>query len=78
MIMELWTFINPSFIICVRTKLWLCSRYNCEDESCYLDLARLRGIKYITWQDKSKLIQEDEVRACLKQSLIEEDFFSYM
>ncbi|PSN54636.1 EGF domain-specific O-linked N-acetylglucosamine transferase [Blattella germanica] len=34
--------------------------YNCEDESCYLDLARLRGIKYITWQDKSKLTQEDE------------------
>jgi len=38
------------------------SRYNCEDENCYLDLARLRGVKYITWQDKSKLIQEDEVR----------------
>lgn len=34
--------------------------YNCEDENCYLDLARLRGVKYVTWQDRSKLIQEDE------------------
>ncbi|XP_067003834.2 EGF domain-specific O-linked N-acetylglucosamine transferase isoform X2 [Anabrus simplex] len=34
--------------------------YNCEDESCYLDLARLRGVKYLTWQDKSKLQQQDE------------------
>ncbi|XP_075214327.1 EGF-domain O-GlcNAc transferase isoform X2 [Lycorma delicatula] len=34
--------------------------YNCEDENCYLDLARLRGVKYITWQDKSKLEQQDE------------------
>lgn len=36
-------------------------RYNCEDESCYLDLARLRGVKYITWENKEKLWQEDEV-----------------
>ncbi|XP_022184305.2 EGF domain-specific O-linked N-acetylglucosamine transferase isoform X2 [Nilaparvata lugens] len=34
--------------------------YNCEDENCYMDLARLRGVKYITWQDKSKLEQQDE------------------
>ncbi|KAK9510790.1 hypothetical protein O3M35_005502 [Rhynocoris fuscipes] len=34
--------------------------YNCEDESCYLDLARLRGIKYITWENKAKLHQQDE------------------
>lgn len=34
--------------------------YNCEDENCYLDLARLRGVKYLTWQDKSKLHQQDE------------------
>ncbi|XP_063234785.1 EGF domain-specific O-linked N-acetylglucosamine transferase isoform X2 [Bacillus rossius redtenbacheri] len=34
--------------------------YNCEDESCYLDLARLRGVKYITWKDKSKLFQQDQ------------------
>jgi hypothetical protein len=37
------------------------SRYNCEDEHCYKDLARLRGIKYITWEDKSKLEPQDEV-----------------
>ena len=36
-------------------------RYNCEDESCYADLARLRGVKYITWEDKDKLWQQDEV-----------------
>uniref|UniRef100_A0A1Y1KUM6 Uncharacterized protein n=1 Tax=Photinus pyralis TaxID=7054 RepID=A0A1Y1KUM6_PHOPY len=35
-------------------------RYNCEDENCYFDLARLRGVKYITWEDSTKLIQEDE------------------
>lgn len=34
--------------------------YNCEDESCYADLARLRGVKYITWEDKDKLWQQDE------------------
>nr|CAD7195122.1 unnamed protein product [Timema douglasi] len=34
--------------------------YNCEDESCYLDLARLRGVKYITWQNHTKLVQQDE------------------
>ncbi|VEN39774.1 unnamed protein product [Callosobruchus maculatus] len=29
--------------------------YNCEDASCYFDLARLRGMKYITWQKPDKL-----------------------
>lgn len=24
--------------------------YNCNDESCYRDLARLRGVHYVTWQ----------------------------
>lgn len=36
-------------------------RYNCEDPNCYLDLARLRGIKYITWENKTVLHQQDEV-----------------
>lgn len=36
-------------------------RYNCEDGGCYFDLARLRGVKYITWEKKNKLFQEDEV-----------------
>lgn len=34
--------------------------YNCEDEHCYQDLARLRGVKYITWEKKEALYQEDE------------------
>lgn len=36
-------------------------RYNCEDEHCYKDLARLRGVKYITWRDMNKLTMEDKV-----------------
>ncbi|XP_015749251.1 PREDICTED: EGF domain-specific O-linked N-acetylglucosamine transferase-like [Acropora digitifera] len=34
--------------------------YNTEDPDCYSDLARLRGVNYITWEDKAKLYQEDE------------------
>lgn len=34
--------------------------YNCEDPNCYKDLARLRGVNYITWENKSKVIPEDE------------------
>ncbi|KAJ8973594.1 hypothetical protein NQ317_010031 [Molorchus minor] len=35
--------------------------YNCEDASCYFDLARLKGVKYITWEDNQKLTTfEDE------------------
>ncbi|XP_015604766.1 EGF domain-specific O-linked N-acetylglucosamine transferase isoform X2 [Cephus cinctus] len=33
--------------------------YNCEDPSCYKDLARLRGIKYFTWDNAEKLVQQD-------------------
>ncbi|XP_058802591.1 EGF domain-specific O-linked N-acetylglucosamine transferase [Phymastichus coffea] len=33
--------------------------YNCEDPSCYKDLARLKGIKYLTWEDTNKLIEDD-------------------
>lgn len=29
--------------------------YNCNDESCYRDLARLRGVHYVTWQRPDKL-----------------------
>ncbi|CRK98954.1 CLUMA_CG012088, isoform A [Clunio marinus] len=29
--------------------------YNCEDPNCYKDLARLRGVNYITWEDESLL-----------------------
>ncbi|XP_066948238.1 EGF domain-specific O-linked N-acetylglucosamine transferase [Macrobrachium rosenbergii] len=34
--------------------------YNCGDPNCYKDLARLRGIKYITWEDETKLKPQDE------------------
>jgi protein O-GlcNAc transferase len=34
-------------------------RYHCEDPNCYSDLARLRGVKYLTWRDKSKLKAQD-------------------
>ncbi|XP_059615447.1 EGF domain-specific O-linked N-acetylglucosamine transferase [Phlebotomus argentipes] len=34
--------------------------YNCEDPTCYLDLARLRGINYVTWEDAEKLQSEDD------------------
>lgn len=34
--------------------------YNCEDPNCYKDLARLRGVNYVTWKDKSKLKTIDE------------------
>ncbi|XP_027215871.2 EGF domain-specific O-linked N-acetylglucosamine transferase isoform X1 [Penaeus vannamei] len=34
--------------------------YNCGDANCYQDLARLRGIKYLTWEDQTKLKPEDE------------------
>lgn len=34
--------------------------YNCEDPSCYSDLARLRGINYMTWENADKFHQQDE------------------
>ncbi|CAH0556852.1 unnamed protein product [Brassicogethes aeneus] len=34
--------------------------YNCEDASCYMDLARLKGAKYFTWEDSAKLISEQD------------------
>nr|SVE74066.1 EOG090X02IK [Daphnia barbata] len=34
--------------------------YNCGDEHCYADLARLRGVHYQTWTNHTKLKQQDE------------------
>lgn len=34
--------------------------YHCEDAGCYKDLARLRGAKYITWENLDKLYAEDK------------------
>ncbi|KAH1001483.1 hypothetical protein HUJ04_005497 [Dendroctonus ponderosae] len=35
--------------------------YNCEDHNCYSDLARLRGVNYITWRDKLMLFPDREI-----------------
>ena len=35
--------------------------YNCEDDGCYRDLARLRGIGYFTWENIEKLKAQDKV-----------------
>lgn len=45
-------------------------RYNCGDANCYQDLARLRGIKYMTWEDLAKLKPEDEVQYILLGSFV--------
>jgi protein O-GlcNAc transferase len=34
--------------------------HNCEDKDCYLDLARLRGVKYFTWENEGKAYPQDE------------------
>ncbi|CAD7000453.1 unnamed protein product [Ceratitis capitata] len=34
--------------------------YNCQDPNCYKDLARLRGINYITWERDELLYPQDE------------------
>jgi protein O-GlcNAc transferase len=34
--------------------------YNCQDENCYKDLARLRGVKYLTWEKEDKIYPQDE------------------
>lgn len=45
-------------------------RYNCEDPACYRDLARIRGINYITWDKPDKLTQQDEVNKNIKNPCI--------
>lgn len=34
--------------------------YNCDDKDCYHDLARLRGVKYFTWEKADKVYPQDE------------------
>lgn len=34
--------------------------YNCEDSECYKDLARLRGVRYVTWENSTKVVPQDE------------------
>lgn len=33
--------------------------YHCEDPNCYKDLARLRGVNYVTWEDEEKMVRQD-------------------
>ena len=33
--------------------------FNCDDKDCYQDLSRLRGVEYLTWEDKSLVFPED-------------------
>ncbi|KTF85370.1 hypothetical protein cypCar_00022371 [Cyprinus carpio] len=35
-------------------------KYNCQDESCYRDLARLRGVHYMTWQKRDRVFPQDK------------------
>ncbi|XP_030384210.1 EGF domain-specific O-linked N-acetylglucosamine transferase [Scaptodrosophila lebanonensis] len=41
---------------------WACifELYNCEDPNCYKDLARLRGVHYITWKHRHLVYPNDE------------------
>lgn len=34
--------------------------YNCDDKNCYYDLARLRGVNYVTWEKSDKVYPQDE------------------
>jgi EGF domain-specific O-GlcNAc transferase len=34
--------------------------YNCEDPNCYRDLARMRGVHYVTWENEELVQPEDE------------------
>lgn len=39
--------------------------YNCEDTSCYRDLARLRGINYVTWEKDHLIERQDQVKVTI-------------
>lgn len=41
---------------------WAClfELYNCEDPNCYKDLARLRGVHYVTWEQRDLVYPQDE------------------
>lgn len=41
---------------------WAClfELYNCEDPNCYKDLARLRGVRYRTWEQRELVNPQDE------------------
>jgi protein O-GlcNAc transferase len=33
--------------------------YHCKDPGCYGDLARLRGVNYVTWEDDNLLVADE-------------------
>ena len=49
--------------------------YNCNDESCYKDLARLRGVRYITWSNKEKIFSQKLEKS--DEHLAHEKFTNY-
>lgn len=49
-----------NFNVKVYTSIYPFKRYNCGDEHCYADLARLRGVNYQTWIDQSKVKPQDD------------------
>jgi len=49
--------------------------YNCNDESCYKDLARLRGVKYLTWTEEDKIFPQQLEES--KDHLAHEKFTNY-
>ena len=52
-------------------RLHICfCRHNCDDEKCYYDLARLRGVHYMTWTNSTAIEQEDEVSQVLHTYII--------
>lgn len=34
--------------------------YNCDDAACYRDLAAIRGVQYLTWEETAAVFQQDE------------------
>eukprot|EP00088_Acartia_fossae_P014200 TRINITY_DN17577_c0_g1_i6.p1 TRINITY_DN17577_c0_g1~~TRINITY_DN17577_c0_g1_i6.p1 ORF type:complete len:521 (-),score=65.65 TRINITY_DN17577_c0_g1_i6:60-1622(-) len=51
--------------------------YNCGDPGCYSDLARLRGVKYATWEDDTKLRSEEADPRQPYKGLAHQKFMNY-
>jgi len=52
--------------------------YNCDDEHCYKDLSRLRGVHYMTWTDRSKVYpQESDYKSENPQFSADAKFTNY-
>ncbi|CAJ0572966.1 unnamed protein product, partial [Mesorhabditis spiculigera] len=51
--------------------------YNCDDANCYSDLARLRGVKYWTWQKENLLYPDGPGRHPTKPGEAHKKFANY-